>query len=97
MYRSCPRNETLEFSMNSKQMSQLGLASDKPYYGMFSDAGNEAIDSLIAGAQKLDLDWPAVYFALTVLARNPKFGEATDTVVRERVYDALQFETPFYI
>jgi hypothetical protein len=83
--------------MNTKQMTDLGLASDKPYYGMFTEAGNEAIDSLIAGAKKLDLDWPAVYFAFQVLSRNPKFGEATDTVVRERVYDALQFDTEFYI
>jgi hypothetical protein len=83
--------------MNNKQMADLGYATDKPYFGMFTEAGNEAIDSLVTGAKKLELDWPAVYFALTVLARNPKFSEATDTAVREAVYDALQFDTEFYI
>jgi hypothetical protein len=64
---------------------------------MFSEAGNEAIGALIAGAKKLEMTWPEVYEALCKLSENPKFGEATDTVVREAVYDALKFDTEFYI
>ena len=67
------------------------------YYGMFSDAGNEAIDSLVSDVKRLGLDWSTVLFALQVLARNPKFSEATDTAVREYVYDACGFTTEFYV
>ena len=67
------------------------------YYAMFTDAGNEAIDGLVGVAKKLELTWPQVYAALEVLADNPKFAEATDTAVREYVYDACGFETNFYI
>jgi len=74
----------------------FGKTSDK-YYGMFTEAGNEAIDALVGVAKAMELTWPEVYNALCVLADNPKFGEATDTVVREYVYDACGFETEFYI
>lgn len=67
------------------------------YYGMFSDAGNQAVDGLVTVAKAMELNWPEVYAALCKLAENPKFGEATDTAVREAVYDALQFNTEFYI
>jgi hypothetical protein len=67
------------------------------YYGMFTDAGNEAIDGLVTTAKALDLQWKEVYFALQVLARKPEFAEATDTMVREYVYDAMGFESEFYV
>lgn len=67
------------------------------YYGMFTEAGNAAIESLVDDAQRLGLEWPQVYFALQVLSRKPQFAEATDTAVREAVYDALQFDTEFYL
>lgn len=67
------------------------------YYGMFTEAGNAAIDGLVAVSKAMELKWPEVYSALCKLAENPKFGEATDTMVREMVYDALQFDTEFYI
>jgi len=82
--------------MTNQQLANLGLDVDLNYFGMFSPEGNQAIVSLIDGAKELELEWPAVYFALTVLARNPKFSEASDTVVREYVYGAMGFETPFY-
>lgn len=66
-------------------------------YRMFTEAGNQAIDGLVTVAKAMDLQWPEVYSALNVLAQNPKFAEATDTVVREAVYDVLQFDTEFYI
>ena len=65
-------------------------------YRMFSDAGNEAIDGLVTVAKAMDLKWPEVYSALQVLAQNPKFAEATDTVVREAVYDAMGFTSDKY-
>ena len=44
-------------------------------------------------------DWPTVYKNLLDLANSDynKYGEAMDTMVREIVYDALGFETEFYI
>ena len=62
------------------------------YYAMFTDAGNQAIDGLVAVAKALELEWNEVARALEVLAENPKFGEATDTAVREAVYCALEFD-----
>jgi hypothetical protein len=73
----------------------FGKNSDQ-YYGMFTDAGNEAVDGLVTAAKAMELRWPEVYNALCVLADNPKFGEATDTVVREYVYEALGLDSPFY-
>ena len=69
----------------------------KPYFGMFTEAGNEAVDGLVTVAKKLEMTWPEVYAGLEVLSQNPKFGEATDTEVREMVYDACGFDTEFYI
>jgi hypothetical protein len=66
-------------------------------FAMFTPEGNNAVAQLVTEAKQLNLAWPAVYFALRILARNPNFGEATDTAVRECVYDACGFDTPFYI
>ena len=67
------------------------------YFAMFTDAGNSAVASLVTDAKRLGLDWPAVHFALQVLSRRPEYAEATDTAVREAVYDACGFETNFYV
>jgi hypothetical protein len=74
----------------------FGKTSDQ-YYGMFTEAGNEAVDALVTVAKAMELSWPEVYEALYKLADNPKFSEATDTAVREYVYDACGFKTEFYI
>jgi hypothetical protein len=68
-------------------------------YGMFTDFGNDAVAAIVRHARVLKLDWPQVYAELESLAaRFPKdFGEATDTEVRERVYDVLGFRSNFYI
>lgn len=63
-----------------------------PYYAMFTEIGNEAIDGLVGVAKALELEWNEVEKALVVLANNPKFGEATDTAVREAVYSAMGFD-----
>lgn len=67
------------------------------YYGMFTEAGNEAVDALVTCAKMLEMTWPEVYSALEKLAERENFGEATDTMVREIVYDACGFTTEFYI
>ncbi len=63
-----------------------------PYYAMFTEIGNEAIDGLVRVAKALELEWNEVEKALNVLANNPKFSEATDTAVREAVYSAMGFD-----
>jgi len=67
-------------------------------FGMYTEFGNDAIASIVRHAKILNLTWPQVYNELVDLSqRYPKdFGEATDTAVREIVYDTLGFDTPFY-
>ena len=67
------------------------------YYGMFTDAGNAAVNSIVQGAISNDLAWLEVYQCLVNLAENPDFAEATDTVVRELVYDAAGCTGDFYM
>ena len=71
----------------------------KPRYAMYTGFGNDAVDAIVRSAKVLKMDWPQVLQELRSLAeRFPEdFGEATDTAVRESVYDALGFDTPFYI
>ena len=69
----------------------------KPYFGMFTEAGNKEVAMIVKVAKDLDMTWPETYGLLCHLADNSEFGEATDTAVREAVYDALQFDTEFYI
>ena len=61
-------------------------------FAMFTNAGNNAVASLVTDAKRLGMDWPQVEFALQVLARKPEYLEATDTAVREAVYYALDFD-----
>jgi hypothetical protein len=69
-----------------------------PDYQMYTDAGNHAVDAIVRSAQILKMSWPQVHKELRSLAqRFPKdFGEATDTAVRECVYDTLKFTESFY-
>lgn len=67
------------------------------YYGMFTDAGNAAVNSIVQGAISNDLAWLEVYQCLVNLAENPDFAEATDTMVRELVYDAVGATGDFYV
>jgi hypothetical protein len=65
---------------------------------MYTDFGNDAVDAIVRQARVLKLSWPQVLQELQSLAeRSPNdFGEATDTAVREVVYDTLGFESNFY-
>ena len=55
-------------------------------YGMFTNAGDAAVYGVVATASVLDLTWDEVVRALSMLSRQPGFGEAMDTAVREAVY-----------
>jgi len=61
------------------------------HYDMFSDAGDAAVHELVMTAQRLAWTWPEVQFQLQVLSRTPGCEEATDTAVRESVFNALRF------
>ena len=65
-------------------------------YGMFTDTGNAMVHGIVAGAKHKNLTWPEVYRMLCTISEIEGYGEATDTVVREAVYDALGFESSFY-
>ena len=65
-------------------------------YAMFTDLGNAAVHAVVVSARKNKLTWPETYRALCALGDENGFGEATDTAVRECVYSALGFRTPFY-
>ena len=65
-------------------------------YAMFTDLGNAAVHAVVVSARENKLTWPQTYRALNALAEQTAFSEATDTAVRECVYSALGFRTPFY-
>ena len=65
-------------------------------YGMFTDKGNYMVGRIVEAALgliKLDGDelnaWQFAYRELQKLSFADEFGEATDTAVRELVYDKL--------
>jgi hypothetical protein len=60
-------------------------------YGMFSEAGEKAVQGIVTYAKDQNLSWSMVEVALEVLAKRKDFEEATDTVVRENVYLALGY------
>ena len=66
-------------------------------YAMFSDAGNAAIHDIVLMAKRQGLSWKVTYALLLALSDDERFGEATDTAVRECVYSACNFESAFYI
>ena len=58
-------------------------------FGMYSDIGNYVIQDLVNLANKAQLSDRAVLGMLESLAKDEMYAEAMDTVVRERVFDAL--------
>jgi AmiR/NasT family two-component response regulator len=69
------------------------------YYGMFSEAGNSAVDAIveavkkIAKIKKMHSDVLFYHVALPMLEsleEKPEFEEAGDTAVREAVYTKLE-------
>ena len=64
-------------------------------FGMFTDAGNAAVQAIVEGSISAGLSWDEVYDCLVRLSNREGFEEATDTVVRENVYAAI-FEESYY-
>ena len=60
-------------------------------YGMFTEEGDILVNGIVEVAKGTDADWSWVYDKLMVLGQTEEFGEATDTVVRESVFDAIGY------
>ena len=75
---------------------EINLDTAVPDYAMFTELGNAAVHAIVVAARANNLTWAQVYRALSQLSEYKEFGEATDTAVREVVYSALNFDTPFY-
>lgn len=60
-------------------------------YGMFSEEGNLAVHGIVLYHKAIESPWLTVYQNLCDLADfNPdRFGEATDTAVRDMVFGAI--------
>ena len=58
-------------------------------YGMYTDAGNSAVDSIVEMARQHQLSWPTVVGMLEAISLEEAYEEATDTAVREAVYQTL--------
>jgi hypothetical protein len=58
---------------------------------MYTSEGNLAVHGIVVTAKTLKLDWDQVEQSLRALADSDydKFGEATDTAVREAVYEVV--------
>jgi hypothetical protein len=61
-------------------------------YGMFSTAGNKRVATIVKRARAKRWTWSETYKALIALGNKDKYGEATDTDVREQVYSAIGAE-----
>ena len=77
-------------------------------FGMFTDLGNRVVKNIIDNAIERKQSWKEVMDSLIDLGENElngnkRFEEATDTVVRGNVFDALvqaniiDEDEPFYI
>ena len=59
------------------------------HYGMFTDAGNSAVDSIVEMARKHQLSWQTVHDMLDIISLEEVYEEARDTAVMEAVYKTL--------
>ena len=58
-------------------------------YGMYTDAGNSAVDSIVEIARKHQLSWPTVVGMLEAISLEEAYEEVRDTAVMEAVYQTL--------
>ena len=58
-------------------------------YGMYTDAGNSAVDSIVGMARKHQLSWQTVHDMLDIISLEEVYEEARDTAVMEAVYQTL--------
>ena len=85
-------------SQNERTVT-MALPIEPRYFGMFTDEGNHVVAFIVDYHRANNNSWPVVYQNLQDLAKSDptKFGEATDTMVREMVYDALGMTEDFYV
>lgn len=72
---------------------EYNLNGAVPDYGMFTELGNAAVHAIVTAAKANNMTWAETYRALHALSERKEFSEATDTAVREVVYDSLKFHT----
>ena len=72
-----------------------GVEREVEDFGMFTDAGNGAVQAIVEGAISNDLSWNDVVDCLQALSEREGFEEAMDTEVRECVYRALGFSDDY--
>lgn len=61
-------------------------------YGMFTEKGNSLVGCVVQMAVEYDLTDLAVMDTLATLAKDERYTEATDTDVREAVFQAINKE-----
>ncbi len=85
-------------SQNERTVT-MALPIEPRYFGMFTDEGNHVVAFIVDYHRANNNSWPVVYQNLCDLAKSDptKYGEATDTMVREMVYDALGMTEDFYV
>ena len=59
------------------------------HYGMYTDAGNSAVNSIVEMARKHQLSWQTVHDMLEAICLEEAYEEAIDTAVLEAVYQTL--------
>jgi hypothetical protein len=59
------------------------------HYGMYTDAGNSVVDSIVEMGRKHQLSWQTVYDMLEAISLEEAYEEARDTAVLEAVYQTL--------
>jgi hypothetical protein len=64
-----------------------------PEFGMFTEAGDYEVYCIVDLALKARLTWSQVTGLLDQLSNTEGFEEATDTAVRERVWECLFYES----
>jgi hypothetical protein len=64
-----------------------------PEFGMFTEEGDYEIFRIVDLAKRANLTWSQVTGLLDQLSNTKGFEEATDTVVRERVWECLFYES----
>lgn len=74
----------------------INLGGQTPNYAMYTDLGNAAVHAIVQRARADKMNWIQTCNALQDLAELEQFSEATDTIVRECVYDTLEFSEEFY-
>ena len=62
-------------------------------FGMFTEEGDYEIYRIVDLAKRANLTWSQVTGLLEQLSNTEGFEEATDTVVRERVWEFLFYES----